>query len=236
MTTRAPVPSALATRWGFTRADLLLVLGGVALLVVLAMTSVARSREATRLARCIDNVQKVNGALLQYATEHGRTFPLLQDSPAPGGWFYYKEEIKGFLGLTGQSSAADTVFACPSDRGYYATSEKAEPFCRSAKFDYTSYVYNGVTVPGVPSIAGRPLDSIKEPARTLSVMEWTAHGPLSWHRSRTGMENSPFYDGAENVVGFVDGHVRLTPIHYDGINAAYTRDPIPGYDYKFSGD
>ena len=35
--------------------------------------------------------------------------------------------------------------------------------------------------------------------------------------------------------GFVDGHVRFSKIYYDGYSPAYTRDPIPGYDYKYSG-
>ncbi|HAM73975.1 MAG TPA: hypothetical protein DCM86_20310 [Verrucomicrobiales bacterium] len=228
--------SFCVSRSGFGQADLLLSLGVAGLLLAVAVSSITHSRSEARRVQCEENLRKINGALLLYVADHNQTFPLLKESQAPGGWWWYKEEIKGSLGLTGSSSPADKVFACPSDRGYFATGAGAEPFCRSPKFDFTSYVYNGVLLPGVPSIAGRSLDSIKEPARTLSVMEWTAHAPLSWHRSRTGVENTPFYDGAESVVGFVDGHVRLTPIHYDGINAAYTRDPIPGYDYKFSGD
>jgi len=100
----------------------------------------------------------------------------------------------------------------------------------------TSYVFNGVNLPGVPNIAGREVSSIKAPARTLLVMEWTAHAPLSWHRSRTGQANTPFYNDAQSVVGFVDGHAALTKIYYDGLNAAYTRDPAPGYAYQYSGD
>ena len=66
-------------------------------------------------------------------------------------------------------------------------------------------------------------------------MEWVAHAPLSWHRSRTGRANTPFYNDAESVVGFVDGRVALIKVYYDGLNAAYTRDPAPGYNYKYSG-
>ena len=91
-------------------------------------------------------------------------------------------------------------------------------------------------MPGVPNVAGRTVTSIKETGRTLLVMEWAAHAPLSWHRSRTGKKNEPFYNDAESVVGFVDGHVDSIPIYYDGINPAYTRDPIPGYKYRYSGD
>ena len=66
-------------------------------------------------------------------------------------------------------------------------------------------------------------------------MEWAAHPPISWHRSRTGKANVPFYNDAESIVAFIDGRVSMIKVYYDGYNAAYTRDPIPGYDYKYSG-
>jgi hypothetical protein len=97
-------------------------------------------------------------------------------------------------------------------------------------------VFNGVTLPDLPNIAGRQLSSIKTPDQTLLVMEWSAHAPLSWHRSKTKQRNLPFYCDAESVVSFVDGHVSFSKMYYDGYNAAYTRDPIPGYDYNYSGN
>ena len=87
----------------------------------------------------------------------------------------------------------------------------------------------------MPNIAGWKTTAVNLPQRTLLVMEWTAHAPLSWHRSRTGRANAPFYSDAQSVATFTDGHVAWLPIYYDGYNAAYTRDPIPGYDYKYSG-
>jgi hypothetical protein len=67
-------------------------------------------------------------------------------------------------------------------------------------------------------------------------MEWTAHAPLSWHKSKTGKNNMPFYRDAQSVVGFVDGHESFSKIYYDGYNAAYTQDPIAGYGYQYSGN
>src|SRR5262249_9399097 len=136
------------------------------------------------------------------------------------------------VGLTGASSTNDHVFACPGDRGY----SDAQPFCRNPRFDYGSYVFNGVTLPGVPNIAGWKVSSVVQPRRTLLTMEWAAHALLSWHRTRTGKANAPFYTDAECVVAFVDGHVGVSKIYYDGYNAAYTRDPIVGYDYQYSGN
>jgi hypothetical protein len=191
----------------------------------------AQATAKSRLALCGANLKQVNRAVLQFADEHDFTLPQMEGSPAPGGWWWYKEQVKHHAGLTGPSSPDDHTFACPDDRGY----SDPGPFHGNPRFDYTSYVYNGVTLPGIPNIAGWRTDAVTQPTRTLLVMEWTAHAPLSWHRSRTGRNNLPFYNDAWNVLGFVDGHVRFSPVHYDGYNPAYTRDPVPGYDYRFSG-
>ena len=221
---------------GFTLSDLLVTLAILSVLVAVIVPLVVRTGAKSRLALCLGNVKEVNRAVLQFATEHNHTLPRMVSSPAPGGWWWYKEQVKGYLGLKGASSPSDKVFACPDDRGYGEGTEEPQPFCQSKKHDFTSYVFNGVNLPGIPNITGRSVPSIQGPARTLLVMEWTAHAPLSWHRSRTGRANTPFYCDAESVVGFVDGHAVLTKIYYDGLNAAYTRDPAPGYSYKYSGD
>jgi len=222
---------------GFGITELLVTMAALAIITAVAVSIIARSRAKSRLILCTANLQKVNRAVLQFAEEHEQTLPRVDNSPAPGGWWYYKEQVKGYLGLTAPSSTNDTVFACPNDRGYgEGESEKPRPFCKSRKYVYTSYVFNGVDLPGIPNIASREVSSINDPSRTLLVMEWTAHGPLSWHRSRIGKANTPFYNDAESVVGFVDGHADFVRIYYDGLNAAYTRDPAPGYNYKYSGD
>ena len=222
-------------RLGFAFTELLVVLAVLSVLAAIVVPLVSRARAKTRLAQCVGNLEKVSRGILIYADEHQKALPALASSPAPGAWWWYKEQVKGYIGLTAPSSPSDKVFACPSDRGYDEEGS-IKPFSQSAKHDFQSYVFNGVNLPGVPNIAGRELSSIKDPARTLLVMEWTAHAPLSWHRSQTGRANTPFYNDAESVVAFVDGRASLTKIYFDGMNAAYTRDPIPGYGYKYSGD
>lgn len=221
---------------GFMLKDLLVTLAVVSVLAAVVLPVVAAARAKSRLAVCLGNLHRVNGAVLRYADENNHSLPSMENSPAPGGWWHYKEQVKGFAGLTGVSSAKDRVFACPNDRGYDDGVEEKKPFSQSKKHNFTSYVFNGVNLPGIPNVGGRSTASIRSPSRTLLVMEWTAHAPLSWHRSRTGQADTPFYCDAESVVGFVDGHVALTRIYYDGLNAAYTRDPIPGYSYQYSGD
>ena len=219
----------------FTLTDLLVVLAVVSVLAAVVVPVVAKTRATARLELCKANLQQVGRATLLYAEDHNKTLPAPANAKAIGVWFGYKDMVKGFVGPKGAPAADNKVFACPSDRGY-GEGLKPVPFRENPKFNHSSYVFNGVHLPGLPHIAGRELGTIKDPARTLLVMEWTAHAPLSWHRSKTGRENSPFYNDAESVVAFVDGRVALTKIYYDGFNAAFTRDPVPGYDYKYSGD
>jgi hypothetical protein len=216
---------------GFTRTELLVCLAVVTVIAAGAILSQNVVQDRHRLAVCTANLLQISRALALYAADHGDRFP---DSSAPQTgdlWWWYKEKVKGYAGLSGVSSPKDTLFACPMDRGY---SDPA-PFCKTARFDYGSYVFNGVQIAGLPNIAGWKTASIRQPQQTLLVMEWTAHAPLSWHRSKTGRANAPFYSDAQSVTGFVDGHARISPIYYDGYNPAYTRDPIPGYDYQYSG-
>lgn len=216
----------------FTVVDLLVVVAVASVLAALVIIPMDRFRRKARLAACMDNLRQISKATLLYAEQSRKTLP--DRTPNMGGelWWWYKELVKGYAGLTGLSSTNDTVFGCPEDRGY----TDPKPFRRTARFDYGSYVFNGITLPGCPNLAGWRVDAVKHPARSLLVMEWTAHAPLSWHESRTGRANAPFYCDARSVSAFVDGHVSFTKIYYDGFNAAYTRDPIDGYEYQYSGN
>lgn len=227
--TSSPLRANPTQEAAFTKTDFLATLAAAALLAALVVVPLTVVRDNSRLKVCTDNLQQVGRAVLRFAEDHGTALPGHTESGDP--WWWYKEEVKGYTGLSGPSSPNDRVFACPVDRGY----SDPTPFCRNPRFDYSSYVFNGVTLFGTPNIAGWKLPAVNQPKRTLLVMEWAAHAPLSWHRSKTGKANAPFYRDAECVVAFADGHADFIRIYYDGYNAAYTRDPIPGYDYKYSG-
>jgi type II secretory pathway pseudopilin PulG len=216
----------------FTLTDLLVTVAILSVLAGIAVNRLVAAKAKTRTALCVANLGKVNRAVLDFSSENQQRLPGALPDDKKEVWWWYKEQVKRFAGLSGASSASDTVFACPDDRGY----TDPTPFHLNPRFDFSSYVYNGVTMPGMPNIAGLPLSSVQQPTRTLLVMEWTAHAPLSWHKSKTGRNNMPFYCDAQSVVGFVDGHVRFSKIYYDGYNAAYTQDPIPSYDYQYSGN
>jgi type II secretory pathway pseudopilin PulG len=220
------------TDLGFSFPDLLVVLAALSLIAAIAVPLVIKNRARVRQAQCMNNLNQVNRAVLLYADESQGTLPVFSEQNKDPVWWFYKELIKGHAGLKDKSSAQDKLFACPSDRGY----TDPIPFWKNSRFDFSSYVFNGVNLPGIPNLAGKKVNSVKEPTKTLLTMEWTAHAPLSWHSSRTGKKNAPFYNNAGSMCGFVDGSVRFTPIYYDGIDAAFTRDPIPGYDYRWSAE
>lgn len=226
----APPSGHSGARNAFTLTDVLVAAAVLSILAAMLFSTLTSGRARSRLAVCCSNLRRVDGAVMSFSADNGQTLPTIPPDDTRSLWWYYKEQVKRYVGLTGQSSASDTVFACPEDRGY----SDPFPFHVSPRFDFSSYVYNGVTLPGMPNIAGLNLPVLKHPARTLLVMEWTAHAPLSWHKSKTGRNNTPFYCNAQSVVGFADGHVNLSKIYYDGYNAAYTRDPIDGYDYQYS--
>ena len=229
MHTRRPFLGRLR---GVTGTDLLVLISVLSVLAALWTARQASVRQKSRLLRCTANLQQINAAVHGFCGDHNQTLPGPSAELQGNLWWWYKEQVKGYANLKGPSSTNDALFACPDDRGY----SDPVPFCRSERFDFSSYVFNGVTLPGMPNIAGRDVASVRTPQRTLLVMEWTAHAPLSWHHSKTGERNMPFYSNAESVVGFLDGHVSLTKIYYDGYNAAFTRDPIDAYEYKYSGD
>jgi len=214
---------------GFTLTDLLILMACASVLAVVVLAELTRARANVRLNTCTRNLGQVSHAILAYANDT-HALPARTDPDNHDIWWWYKESVKSYAGLHGDSSGQDTLFACPMDRGY----SDPTPFHQSARFDFSSYFFNGVTLPGMPNISGLSLSGVNHPARTLLVMEWTAHAPLSWHASKTGPKNSPFYSDAKSVVGYVDGHVSFIPIYFDGYNAAYTQDPIPSYEYQYS--
>lgn len=217
---------------GFVLPDLLGVLAIGSLLAALVAVPWIRSQRTSREALCVGNLRAIAQAVQLYAEDHAKTLPGPVAGQGGDFWWWYKEQIRPYLAPKGNKSAQDAQFVCPEDRGY---SDPA-PFCKTPRFDLSSYVFNGVMLPGMPQIAGWKQASLVEPGRTLLVMEWATHAPLSWHRSRTGVKNAPFYNDAACAVAFADGHAAVIPIYYDGFNAAYTRDPIAGYAYRFSGN
>jgi prepilin-type processing-associated H-X9-DG protein len=165
----------------------------------------------------------------------------------------YKDLMKGYVGLKGQSSPQDKLFACPADTFYpsFFLTNTAPPyqyvqssFHDQPFSDFSSYVFNGgdnisrkrpnFTIQR-PGLTGIKLSAVKHPSRTALASEGSAPGPWSWH------DPSPYvlFNDAKNMVSFVDGHVSYIKIYLDssfngGVSQAFVYDPPANYDYQWS--
>src|SRR5262245_47302499 len=92
----------------FTLTDLLVTVAVLSLLVAIAVTAGMAVKRSSRLARCLSNLQTVNRAVITFCNDHSQTLPDLTPDLPGNLWWYYKEQVKRYAGLTGPSSAKDT--------------------------------------------------------------------------------------------------------------------------------
>jgi len=215
------------SRRGFTLIELLVVIAIIATLAALLLPALSRAKDTAKRTACLSNLRQVNLAIHLYADDNSDSLPVLPDpNPYPNGvGAYYKQLVKGYLGLTGPASLDEKVFICPSDRTLHTQMGHA----------FSSYTFNGYEIgPGaIPRITGQKLGAIQSPARAVLAGEWPAFFGGSWH---------PFinqdYPNAKNVLSFVDGHVGLIKIYWNGVAdsdpASY--EPPAGYDYNWDGE
>src|ERR1044071_7505732 len=127
-----------STKRGFTLIELLVVIAIIAVLASLLLPALSRAKDNVRRTACTSNHRQVNLAIRLYADDHSDSLPELPDpNPYPNGvGAYYKELVKGYLGLTGPPSVEEKVFACPSDPELHLQVGHA----------FTSYTFNGYEV------------------------------------------------------------------------------------------
>jgi type II secretory pathway pseudopilin PulG len=205
--------------------ELLVVISIIAILAALLLPALAKAKASAQRTACVSNLRQVNMALHLYADDFEDALPVLPTpNPYPNGvGAYYKELVKGFLGLTGPPSPEEKVFACPADPEVHLQQWHA----------FTSYTFSGYEVgpADIPRITGKKLGAIANPTRAVLAGEVTAFFGGSWHPFR----KEPYRD-ARNVVSFVDGHIAFIRIYWDGAAPPTTYEPVPGYDYRWDGD
>ena len=212
---------------GFTLIELLVVIAVVGILAALLLPALGQAKEKGRCTACLSNLRQVNLAIRLYAEDNADALPVLPaPNPYPNGvGAYYKQLVKGYLGLTGPASPSEKVFICPSDRTLQSQIGHA----------FTSYTFNGYEVgPGaIARITGKRLSSIKSPAKAVLVGEWPAFFGGSWHPVVNQV-----YPKAKDVLSFVDGHAGLTKIYWDGVSDSdpCNYEPPAGYDYTWNGE
>jgi prepilin-type N-terminal cleavage/methylation domain-containing protein len=213
-------------RSAFTLIELLVVIAIIGVLSALLLPALTRAKDSSRKIACVNNLRQVNLAIRLYAEDSSDSFPVLPwPNPYPNGvGAYYKQLVKGYLGLTGDASPKEKVFICPSDRSIHLNRSHA----------YASYTFNGYEVgpESLPRITGQKLAEIRNPTKAVVTGEWTAFFSGSWHP----LDTRPHAD-AKNILAFADGHAAMEKIYWDGRDSSEPRDyePPPHYGYSWSG-
>ena len=102
-------------RSAFTLVELLCVVGIIAILMALLMPSLMAARKNARAIQCSGNLRQVTLALINYATEHGGTFP---PNSVQIEQYWFQESMIGRYIPThvklADSSIAGGVMVCPA--------------------------------------------------------------------------------------------------------------------------
>jgi prepilin-type N-terminal cleavage/methylation domain-containing protein len=231
----------------FTLIELLVVIAIIAILAALLLPTVSGSHHRTFRVGCLNNLHQISLGVLMYTEDNANT--LLSDRPgiSPVLGVDKLTLIRPYVALKSPPSPKDALFACPADTFRYENADTRVSGAAhlQARYNYSSYSFNaGNTLPDDPpthpwpGIAGKRINSIKDPVKKILVPEVPAFLPYSWHKPG----NAAHYNDAVNQAGFVDGHAAVIKIYWDSKNLqpghqeAWQYDPPAGYNYKWSGD
>jgi len=224
--------------------ELLVVVAIIAVLASLLLPALSRAKSKARRSTCSNNLRQIYAGVHMYADDSSDAFPPATNR-TPAAFTAYTQLMKSYVGMTGASPERAELFACPADTFSYDQNEYvSQGLHLQSRYYYSSYAFNGGNFwsgnPPVirwPGIAGRKLSSIREPAKTVLVLEFPGLLPYSWHEPG----GAAHYNNAQDMIGFVDGHINSTRIYWDAARPlnyieAWQYNPPAGYDYKWSGD
>jgi len=267
---RITVTKRFNSQTGFTLIELLVVIAVIAILAALMFPALNSARDKARRTACVSNLRQINFGIRMYSDDSRDATPSPGSAVAKTNFISlysgYKNLMKNYVGVNGESSAREHLFACPADAFFpsFVSPDTNTPasyvrkrLCDQTYFDHSSYAFNGgdnktrtsEVEPSViwqsPGLTGRTFSSIKQPARTVLLSEASALAPWSWHAPQwPDVPREPLtYNDAKNVVSFVDGHVSYIKIYWNtnrypngGFSFAMAYDPPGGYEYQWSAD
>jgi prepilin-type N-terminal cleavage/methylation domain-containing protein len=238
-----------------TLVELLVVIAVICILAALLFPGISGSKENAKRTLCMNDLRQLGTGIHMYLDDQYNGSPGSSNATHSPflAWTDYRDLIKNYVGVKGAASAQDRVFACPSDTFFYDMRKNGQgyvphPMHEQADHAFTSYAYNAgmfstpptTNSPGTTNyygIAGRRLETVRNPARTVLIAEVPAFSPYSWHQPKRPLikDNATFND-ARNMVCFIDGHSSYLKIYFNGKKIAWDYDPPAGYDYQWGGD
>ena len=246
----------LISKRAFTLIELLVLIAIVAILAALLLPAISAAKGKAQRTVCINNLRQINLGIHLYLDDQMNGSPgntNATHSPFVS-WTDYRKLINGDVGITGASSPQDKVFACPADQFFYDQSRGGrgyvpQPIHEQADHAFTSYAFNAgqVTDPARTNaadtvtnnygIAGRRLEPVPHPAKTVMLAEVPAFSPYSWHQpKRPFTKGNALFEDARDMVCFVDGHINYLKMYFDGKKIAWAYNPPGGYGYQWNGD
>lgn len=249
----------MSPKCAFTLVELLVVIAVISILAALLLPILSSAKLRAQRNVCMNNLRQISLGVRMYSDDSNDTSPAGDGikTNSPDAFSNYKELMKSYVGLKGEPSAKEKLFACPADTFYFDYAFTSSPrgyvpksLCTQSNNDYSSYSFNAGNLNRVrfhgtnftePGIAGMKLSSIKHPSRTVLVAEMPAFIPYSWHQpKRPFSQANSIFNNSRNVISFVDGHVNYIKMYWDTAwpvgTLALAHAPPAGYDYQWSGD
>ncbi len=112
--------------WGFTLAELLVVIGVIALLIAILLPTLAKARDAALRTQCLSNLRQLTIGWMSYADAHKGRLPYNskdhpthldpENVPEEDPWCFYPDTEDGpRTGAMWRYVAAIGVYRCPAD-------------------------------------------------------------------------------------------------------------------------
>jgi len=227
---------------GFTLSELLAVIAIIAVLAALLLPALSHARSTARRTACLDNLRHIDLALLMYVDDHADVIHAITNREAI--YFTYKSSILPYLSRNG-AITNDALFACPAD-DFDCTLPAIQDFflfdnvtgfgfCHLPETYHSSYFFNGEADDAETRLAGKPFSSVPDPSVRVLVGELSSAIGLSAHERKQPAQ----FNGARNMLGFVDGHIDFMPIYWNGTNGIagfpIFYNPPAGYEYNWFG-